>query len=194
MHLQGCQKTLDNQTMLYKFPLVKPPPHTLYLKRANNKEKNTMKIKESAENYLETILILEKKQGNVRSIDIANELEYSKASVSVAMKQLRENGYINIDKDGHISFTDIGKENAERIFERHNIITKILIHMGVTPHTAADDACRIEHVISEESFNALKSFWSKQKTPWNSNRSQNHKEFPYLIIILSQTYRANLAP
>ena len=124
-----------------------------------------MKMKESAENYLETILILEKKQGNVRSIDIANELEYSKASVSVAMKQLRENGYITIDKDGHISFTDIGKENAERIFERHDIITKVLTHMGVNPHTAADDACRMEHVISEDSFKALKSYLSKHSHP-----------------------------
>ena len=79
------------------------------------------------------------------------------------MKQLRENGFISIDKDGHISFTDIGKENAERIFERHDIITKLLIHLGVDPHVAGDDACRIEHVISEESFSALKSFMQQIK-------------------------------
>ena len=119
-----------------------------------------MKIKESAENYLETILILQNKNGSVRSIDIANELNYSKASVSVAMKQLRENNYITIDKDGSILFTESGKANAERIFERHSIITELLINMGVSPEIATEDACRIEHVISEESFSAIKKYMS----------------------------------
>ena len=117
-----------------------------------------MKIKESAENYLETILILQNKNGSVRSIDIANELNYSKASVSVAMKQLRENGYITIDKDGSIIFTKVGQKSAERIFERHSIITELLINMGVSPDIAAEDACRIEHVICEESFSAIKKY------------------------------------
>lgn len=116
-----------------------------------------MKIKESAENYLETIYVLSKRNGNVRSIDIANELEYSKPSVSVAMKNLRENGYIEVSADGLITLTDKGQSVANKMFERHTILSDFLISLGVDEKTAAEDACKIEHVISEESFNAIKN-------------------------------------
>lgn len=116
-----------------------------------------MKIQESAENYLEAILVLHNRQGNVRSIDIANKLSFSKPSVSVAMKNLRTNGYIEVDKDGFITLLDKGREIAEKIYERHTLITDWLTTMGVSPEVAAEDACRIEHVISAETFEALKA-------------------------------------
>lgn len=115
-----------------------------------------MKIKESAENYLETILILKKRMGEVRSIDIVNELSYSKPSVSIAMKNLRENGFVTVDKDGYIDLTEKGREIAETMYERHTIISNWLMFLGVEESTALEDACRIEHVISAESFEALK--------------------------------------
>ena len=115
-----------------------------------------MKIQESAENYLETILILRQRIGAVRSIDIVNELEFSKPSVSVAMKNLRENGYIEMDTEGYITLTDKGRAIAETIYERHTLISRWLITLGVNPKTAVEDACRIEYVISRESFDAIK--------------------------------------
>ena len=115
-----------------------------------------MKIHESAENYLETILLLEKNNGFVRSIDIATELGFSKPSVSVAMKNLRENGYIETDTAGHIVLLSKGREVAEKMYERHMLITKWLISIGVPEDIAADDACKVEHVISEETFVAIK--------------------------------------
>ena len=115
-----------------------------------------MKVHESAENYLETILILEKRNGAVRSIDIANELEYSKPSVSVAMRHLREEELITVDSGGYISLLPKGRAIAERIFERHELLTSWLVRLGVPQEIASEDACRIEHVISEESFEALK--------------------------------------
>lgn len=115
-----------------------------------------MKIHESAENYLETILMLGKEKGNVRSIDIATALSFSKPSVSVAMKNLRENGYILMDKDGFIALTEKGHEIAETIYERHTLLSSFLMYLGVSKETASQDACRIEHVISPESFEALK--------------------------------------
>ena len=115
-----------------------------------------MKIQESAENYLETILSLRQRIGAVRSIDIVNELEFSKPSVSVAMKNLRENGYIEMDTEGYITLTDKGRAIAETIYERHTLISRWLITLGVNPKTAVEDACRIEHVISRESFDAIK--------------------------------------
>lgn len=121
-----------------------------------------MKIQESAENYLETILLLGKKKGNVRSIDIVHELDFSKPSVSVAMKNLRLNGYINIDEGGHITLTDAGREIAETIYERHQLLSGWLIRLGVNPQTAAEDACRMEHVISTESFDAIKKHTQEQ--------------------------------
>ena len=116
-----------------------------------------MRIQESAENYLETILMLKKRNGYVRSIDIAEELDFSKPSVSVAMKNLRENGYIGIDENGHITLQEKGLEIAEKIYERHTLLSEWLIALGVTPKTALEDACRIEHVISAESFAAIKA-------------------------------------
>lgn len=117
----------------------------------------TTKIRESAENYLETILILKNRLGQVRSIDIANELGFSKPSVSVAMKNLRENGYITVDKEGYITLHDEGLEIAEEMYERHTLLSSWLTALGVDPVIAAEDACRIEHVISAESFEAIKS-------------------------------------
>lgn len=122
-----------------------------------------MKIQESAENYLETILILSKRNGRVRSIDIATELCFSKPSISVAMKNLREHGYIKIDEDGLITLSPDGLAIAEKIYERHTTLTDFLIALGVEEHTAAEDACRIEHVVSEESFEAIKKHASKNK-------------------------------
>lgn len=115
-----------------------------------------MKIQESAENYLETILVLKNKNGAVRSIDIANELGFSKPSVSVAMKNLRENGYIEVDSSGYIALLDSGRKIAEKIYERHTTLSKWLVSLGVDAKTAAEDACRIEHIISSESFEAIK--------------------------------------
>lgn len=115
-----------------------------------------MKIQESAENYLETILVLSKRIGAVRSIDIVNELDFAKPSVSVYVRNLRDNGFINIDKSRYITLTETGLEIAERIFERHEILTRMLVYLGVDQTTAEHDACRIEHVISTESFEAIK--------------------------------------
>ena len=115
-----------------------------------------MKIQESAENYLETILILSRQKPDVHSIDIANELEFSKPSVSVAMKNLRQKGYIIMDDENHISLTPSGRQIAETIYERHTFISDWLIRLGVSEDTAIKDACRIEHVISAESFEAIK--------------------------------------
>lgn len=119
-------------------------------------EYGTMKIQESAENYLETILVLKNKNGSVRSIDIANALSFSKPSISIAMKLLRENGYIHMDDCGLITLTDDGREIAERIYERHRLLTQFLVALGVSEETAAADACKIEHDISEESFTKIK--------------------------------------
>ncbi len=115
-----------------------------------------MNIYESAENYLETILILKNKYGTVRSIDIANELGFSKPSVSIAMKKLRESSHINMDSDGSISLTEDGLAIAKSVYERHTNITRWLIELGVDAITAAEDACRIEHVISQETFNKIR--------------------------------------
>ena len=115
-----------------------------------------MKIQESAENYLETILVLSLKGDSVRSIDIVNELEYSKPSVSVAMKNLREKGYILIDGDGFITLTAKGRKIARAMYERHVTITDWLISLGVDNKTAARDACKMEHAMSEKSFMAIK--------------------------------------
>jgi len=122
-----------------------------------------MKINESAENYLEAIFMLKKRTGFVRSIDVAHELSFTKASVSVAIKSFREKGYITIDESGGISLTDEGLAIAEKVFERHHIIASALIHLGVSKETAFEDSCKIEHVISDESFERLKSFLNNRK-------------------------------
>lgn len=115
-----------------------------------------MKTNESSENYLETILVLSQSLPVVRSIDIATELNFSKASVSVAMKNLREKKMIEVSDAGFITLTESGNEIANMIYERHTLLTSWLISMGVSSEVAAEDACRIEHVISQESFAALK--------------------------------------
>ena len=115
-----------------------------------------MNIYESAENYLEAILSLHERLGLVRSIDIANELHFSKPSVSVAMKKLRESGYIEMDKDGFISLLPSGEEIARRIYERHKLLTQFFIRLGVDPEVAAADACKVEHDLSEETFQKMK--------------------------------------
>lgn len=115
-----------------------------------------MKIQESAENYLESILMLKEEKGFVRSIDIAHHMDFSKPSISRAMGLLRENGYITMDKDGFINLTEAGMEVASRIYERHRLLTQWLTALGISPETAAEDACRIEHDISEETFLRLK--------------------------------------
>ena len=115
-----------------------------------------MAVGESSENYLETILILSKAHPVVRSVDIAEELGFKKSSVSVAMKNLRELGHITVSKEGFINLTASGREIAERMYERHTFISDWLVSLGVTPSVAAFDACRIEHVISAESFEKIK--------------------------------------
>jgi len=119
-----------------------------------------MKTNESVENYLETILILSKKLPVVRSVDIANELGFKKPSVSIAMKNLREKNYITVMEQGYIFLTDSGREIAEMIYERHEFLTAWLTSMGVDEKIAAEDACRIEHVVSKESFEAIKKHCS----------------------------------
>lgn len=120
-----------------------------------------MNIHKSGEDYLETILILTRRKGNVRSVDIANELQYKKSSVSVAMKNLRMDNYIIVDENGYISLTDKGFEIADKIYERHMFLTNFLVSIGVTEKTAEEDACKIEHDISSESFSALKTYIEK---------------------------------
>lgn len=119
------------------------------------------KSEESMEDYLETILILQKKNGRVRSIDIANELDYTKASVSVAMKSLREKNFITMDEVGYITLTDSGLQKAESVLERHTLLADCLIRLGVSKKVALEDACKMEHDISEETFEALKKHFLK---------------------------------
>ena len=129
-----------------------------------------MVIHESAEDYLETILMLSKKLPVVRSIDIANEMGYKKSSVSIAMKNLREAEHIRVTKEGYIYLTDSGKEIAEMIYERHQIISSWLIKLGVDKKVAEEDACRIEHDISKESFNVIKKAISAQLKELENNK------------------------
>ena len=115
-----------------------------------------MKIQKSSEDYLETMLMLREEHGYIRSVDIAAHLGVTKPSVSYATKRLRENGYITMDKDGLISLTESGLEIAERIYERHKVLTQLLISLGVSPETAREDACKIEHDLSVETFNVIR--------------------------------------
>ena len=120
-----------------------------------------MVMNESTENYLETILVLNHRLGNVRSVDIATEMNFKKPSVSVAMKNLRENGYINVVEEGHLELTDKGIVIAEKMYERHRLLTCWLVYMGVDETVAAEDACRMEHVISAETFDAMKRHFAQ---------------------------------
>ncbi len=121
-----------------------------------------MIIKESAENYLEAILMIKKEKGNVRSIDIANHLDFTKPSVSVAMKSFREENYITVDNDGNISLTEKGMKIAAKVYERHEIIAKALIALGVDEKVAYEDSCKIEHDISQQTFDKIKEHLAKK--------------------------------
>ncbi len=116
-----------------------------------------MKIYESAEDYLEAILIIQERKGVVHSIDIAEEKGFSKASVSIAMKKLRENGYVSMERSGAIKLLKPGREIAERIYERHRILTQMFVKLGVDSETAAQDACKVEHDLSDETFAKIKA-------------------------------------
>ena len=117
-----------------------------------------MAIHESGEDYLEAILMIKKRSGNVRSIDVARELSFSKPSVSGAMKNLKTSNYITVDENGFINLTEAGQAIADKIYERHTFLTNWLTSMGVDPEVAAEDACKMEHAISSESFSAIKKF------------------------------------
>lgn len=120
-------------------------------------------IYESAEDYLEAILIIQNQKGVAHSVDIADHLHYSKASVSVAMKKLRENGYISMEKDGSLKLLEPGREIAERIYERHQVLTDYFISIGVDEDTAAKDACKVEHDLSEQTFEKMKADFKSRK-------------------------------
>ena len=122
-----------------------------------------MQILKSSQDYLETMLMLKLQHGYIRSIDIANELGVTKPSVSYATKRLRENGYITMEKDGLITITHKGLEIAKSMYERHQTLSQFLIRLGVKPETAQEDACKIEHDISEETFQAIRRYIDNQK-------------------------------
>ena len=122
-----------------------------------------MKTTESSEDYLEKILMLSKKKPVVRSVDIAVEMGFKKSSVSVAMKNLRQNGYITVTPEGFIYLTETGREIAEMIFERHEFLSNWLISLGIDEKTATEDACHIEHDLSKESFEAIKNFIDRSR-------------------------------
>lgn len=117
-----------------------------------------MAITEAVENYLETILILSKDQPNLHAIDICSYLGYSRPTVSIILKKMKDDGLVTVDNDNHITLTETGKAVAEQIYERHKLLSELLIHIGVSKETALKDACKIEHDISEETFEALKNF------------------------------------
>ena len=119
-------------------------------------------MKESGEMYLESIYVLCSKQSSVRSVDVAEHMNYSKPSVSRAVGLLKKDGYIEVDKDGFITLTQAGKDTANKIFERHTLLTKMLVSIGVDAETASEDACRMEHVISEATFNAMKKHFGNK--------------------------------
>ena len=124
---------------------------------------------ESLEDYLETILMLQKSRGQVRSIDIANEMNFTKPSVSVAMKNLREKGYITMDSTGYITLTEVGRQRAEDVLERHTLLADLLMRIGVSKETALADACKVEHDLSEESFEAIKQALHSLKISSNNS-------------------------
>lgn len=122
-----------------------------------------MKIQEAAENYLECILIIGKEKGQVRSVDVAHRLQVTKPTVSITMKQFRENGYVETDEKGILTLTEKGREIAERIYERHVVLTELLQSLGVDEETARADACRMEHDISEITFTRIKEHMRRQE-------------------------------
>ncbi len=122
-----------------------------------------MSVYESGEDYLEAILMVSEKKDEVHAIDIVNELGFSKPSVSIALKKLKEQGYITIDEMNHLHLTDSGLEIANKIYERHKILTSILMYVGVSKETAEEDACKLEHDLSDESWNRIKEYYKKLK-------------------------------
>ena len=122
-----------------------------------------MKIQESAENYLEAVLMIDQRQGTVRAADLCRHLGFSRPTVSQAVRELHADGYLDVDGSNHITLTDKGLAIARRILERHEVIAQIFIAMGVGRDTAYEDACRVEHYISEETFSCMKRNWEKQK-------------------------------
>ncbi len=123
-----------------------------------------MKLHASGEDYLEAVLMLHRKQGMVRSVDLARHMGYSKPSISHAVSILRDGGFLMMDKDGFLHLTDVGQEVAERIYERHRFFTQWLIDAGIDPETAEQDACRMEHSISQKSFEQVRDAYQKQQT------------------------------
>ena len=119
------------------------------------------KSHESAEDYLETILILRERKGNVRSIDIVNEMNYSKPSISIAMKKLKSEGMVEMDLNGYITLTPLGEEIAQRIYKRHKLLEKVLVAIGIDEETAAEEACGIEHVIDDNTYKKIDEFYVK---------------------------------
>ena len=129
-----------------------------------------MVLHESAEDYLETILVLFERNGQVRSIDIVNEMNFSKPSISIAMKKLRENGYIRMDVNGLITLTDEGRVIAERIYSRHKLLTKVLEAIGIDEKKAEDEACKIEHDIDDETYERIREFYLNYSEKMNSQQ------------------------
>ena len=127
-------------------------------------------VNESAENYLETILLLSKRLPVVRSVDIANELNYKKSSVSIAMKNLRNAGLVTMDESGYLHLTAAGRKIAETMYERHTLLSDWLIYLGVDPQKAVEDACRMEHILSAESFHAIKQHVLKNQEQTENGR------------------------
>jgi len=118
-----------------------------------------VQVGETIENYLETIYMLIKEKPPVRSVDVASEMGYSKPTISIMMRQLKESGYIKVNRSGHISLTDAGYAIAERVYERHILLTEILVTLGVDEQTALEDACKVEHNLSKESFECIKNYY-----------------------------------
>ncbi|MBQ6026552.1 MAG: metal-dependent transcriptional regulator [Lachnospiraceae bacterium] len=135
-----------------------------------------MILLESGEMYLETILVLQQRNSKVRSIDISEEMQFSKPSVSRAIKLLKTNGYINVDAQGYITFTEKGKEVAEDIYDRHQVLTECLISLGVSEELAAKDACKIEHDLSKETFAAIKKHMKKYLDTTKKQAKKQTKE------------------
>lgn len=129
-----------------------------------------MELHESAEDYLETILVLFERNGQVRSIDIVNEMNFSKPSISIAMKKLRENGYIRMDVNGLITLTDEGREIAERIYSRHKLLTKVLEAIGIDEKKAEEEACKIEHDIDDETYEKIRVFYKEYTEKMKSDQ------------------------
>ena len=120
-----------------------------------------MQLQESGEMYLETILVLSKRLANVRSIDVCEHMGFSKPSVSRAISLLRSGGYVNMDRDGYLTLTDEGARVAQKIYDRHNLLTRLFVSLGVSEDTASSDACKIEHHVSDETFEAIKRYVEK---------------------------------